>query len=108
MKSKYESFFETLGAAIEESVQYLIDAKGMPANMDIDSGVKDGNPGAAMRTEIYFHILSPFNNGGLAYGTTKKAHYELESLKGKKTKKYFHVTIFRKENGRYEMTCYIL
>lgn len=49
-----------------------------------------------------------FVYGGLAYGETKEAHYEIATLKGKKTKKYAHMTIYRMESGRYELTTYIL
>jgi len=45
---------------------------------------------------------------GMVYGETKEAHAEIETLKGKSTKKWVHVTIYRHETGRYEVNSYIL
>lgn len=49
-----------------------------------------------------------FATGGIPYGTTREAHLPIEFLKGKNTKKHFHVSIYRMDSGRYELTCYIL
>jgi len=45
---------------------------------------------------------------GLKYEETKQAHLSIVELKGKATKKYFHITIYRMSSGTYELTCYIL
>lgn len=42
------------------------------------------------------------------YGSKDERHYEIVSLKGKKTNKYLHVYIYRFETGRYELNFYIL
>lgn len=46
--------------------------------------------------------------GGVNYGETVSANFEIDTLKGKSTRKYFHVSIYRMENGKYEVTSYIL
>ena len=46
--------------------------------------------------------------GGLAYGENKEAHFPLANIKGKTTRKFGHVTIWRNEVGRYEVNFYIL
>jgi hypothetical protein len=49
-----------------------------------------------------------YSTGGVPYGTTREAHLPIEFLKSKATKKHFHVSIYRMDSGRYELTCYIL
>lgn len=44
----------------------------------------------------------------LFYGQTRTASFSLEALNGKPTRKFFHVTIYRMDSGRYELTTYIL
>jgi len=44
----------------------------------------------------------------LAYGTTRRGDFKLETIKGKPTGKFFHATIYRISSGRYELTTYIL
>jgi len=55
----------------------------------------------------------PFEFGGIPYPQQganglpyKESHFELESFKGKGTKKYGHLTIWRHESGRYEVNAY--
>ena len=54
------------------------------------------------------NMRDKFAIGGLSYGETKEAHGEIAALKGRKTKKYAHLTIYRKESGRYEVVAYVL
>ena len=53
-----------------------------------------------------------FNYGGVKYGEVKSVSQEIVTLKGKKTKKFAHITIFREGRGTaagmYEATAYIL
>jgi hypothetical protein len=49
-----------------------------------------------------------FAFGGMRYNETKMGHAPLESYANKPTKKYAHVTIYRAESGRYEVTAYVL
>lgn len=44
----------------------------------------------------------------LGYGETRSVNVELDTLKGKPTKKWFHVSIYRMDSGRYELTTYVL
>ena len=50
-----------------------------------------------------FLFTSPVN-----YQTSMEGHYPLASFKGRGTKKYAHMTIYRMESGRYELVNYIL
>lgn len=47
-------------------------------------------------------------NGPIAYGETHVWHFILETLKGKNTRKYLHVSVYRTESGRYELTHYYM
>lgn len=49
---------------------------------------------------------SPFEYGGISYDTSKETHVEIATIKGKKTRKYFHVIITRLDNGMYELISY--
>jgi hypothetical protein len=53
-------------------------------------------------------LESPFHFDGVKYGETKSANAEIATVKGKPTKKWGHVTIWRETNGRYEINFYIL
>ena len=44
----------------------------------------------------------------IGYECTKTGNLTISELKGKPTKKYFHIVIYRLSSGRYELTCYIL
>lgn len=49
-----------------------------------------------------------YDRGHVAYGTTHSFNFEIKTLKGKPTRKWFHVVIYRLDSGRYELTTYIL
>lgn len=49
-----------------------------------------------------------FSFGGVPYGTNKEVHFEIASIKGKATKKFGHVTIWRMDSGNYEVNFYLL
>ena len=53
-------------------------------------------------------LREPFMYGGIPYGTHKEAHYPIQTIKGKATKKYFHITLTRLDSGRYEPVFYVL
>lgn len=53
-------------------------------------------------------IREPFSCGGVAYGETRSASIQLEKFKGKATRKYLHVQIYRDESGLYEANTYAL
>lgn len=46
--------------------------------------------------------------GGINYNESKTAHYPIETIKGKNTRKHLHVVISRTDNGRYEGLQYAL
>jgi|DEB19_MinimDraft_3_1074340.scaffolds.fasta_scaffold02919_9 hypothetical protein len=88
MKSN-EIYFETLGAAVTAFVAHTF-AKG---------GVLVENEVAGVAEKF---------NGGVSYGQTVSRSFELLSFKGKPTRKFAHITLYRMESGRYELTSYIL
>ena len=45
--------------------------------------------------------------GGMSIGESWSRSFEIDYLKGRKTKKGFHMTLFRKEDS-YEMVSYVL
>ena len=47
-------------------------------------------------------------SGGVSYGQTRDFHFQLNSYKGKGTRKWFHVSLYRMDSGRYELNCYVL
>lgn len=79
-------FHETLFKAVETGLTYATDKKA----------------------EINADTIRERFSGGMVYGETKEAHAEIVSLKGKPTKKWFHLTIWRDMSGRYEVNTYIL
>lgn len=44
----------------------------------------------------------------ISYNSKAEKHFEIKSLKGKKTRKWLHVNIYRLDSGRYEVNCYCL
>jgi hypothetical protein len=83
-----QPFHETLGAAVSAAFDYL---EARRAAFD-----------PALRLD------NPFTFGGVAYGTSKDAHFELVSFKGKPTRKFGHINVWRSETGRYEVNAYVL
>jgi hypothetical protein len=47
-------------------------------------------------------------NEHIGYEQTYRRSFKLERLKGKATRKFFHVSIYRLSSGNYELTAYIL
>lgn len=89
MTTANSPYTETLGQALE-AIRAEMEAK------------------RAVVAPINADWLETFSMGGLAYNQTKEAHAELESLKGKKTWKFAHATIYRLDSGRYEWLVYFL
>ena len=52
-------------------------------------------------------VRGPFMYGGINYGETKDKHYKILSIKERPTRKYLHISIYRMETGRYELTFYV-
>jgi len=80
-------YTETLGQAVELAIENLIES-----GAEFDRSAID---------ERYAF-------DGVPYETTKQADVALISYKGKATKKWGHVSIYRMNSGRYEVTTYIL
>ena len=53
-------------------------------------------------------LYRKFIYGGLNYNENKSSSAELSSLKGKQTRKYAQLTVYRDERGLYEVNVYLL
>lgn len=82
-----QPFHDTLGSAVSAAFDYL---EARRAQFD-----------PALRLD------NPFTFGGVAYGTNKDAHFELISFKGKPTRKFGHINVWRSETGLYEVNAYV-
>jgi hypothetical protein len=47
-----------------------------------------------------------YSFGGIRYNEVSCIHKEIETIKGKKTRKYYHIIISRLDSGRYELVSY--
>lgn len=83
-----EIYFDTLGQALAQFISYV-----------------EKNGGKLVDTPSVFDA---FNGQGVPYGQTVSRSFELASYKGKATRKGAHVSLYRMESGRYELTNYIL
>lgn len=83
---KYDTFHETLAGAVRHAIDSLVRRGIVLADNAIERA---------------------FESGGVSYGHTVEAHGEIATLKGKATKKWAHVTIYRMDSGRYELTVYV-
>lgn len=53
-------------------------------------------------------LFRAYEFDGIAYGESKSADGEIATIKGKGTKKWGHVTVWRSNSGRYEINFYVL
>ena len=83
-----QNYFETLSATVEAIVSRAAESRAV---------FKDDNDAAW-----------ELNRGHLSYGETRRHSIELASYKGKPTRKYFQAVIIRMDDGRYELTTYVL
>ena len=81
----------TLGEAMDQVSDYLVENK-------ID-----------LSDESKTQLWERYAFDGIRYGEVKTGDVEVAAIKGKKTRKWFHVTITRFDhNGFYEVVCYAL
>lgn len=80
-------YFETFGAAMDAIYTRAYADRGVFTNPEFVQDI----------------CSEPLN-----YGQTRTASFQLTSLKGKPTRKYFHASIYRMDSGRYELTTYTL
>lgn len=59
---------------------------------------------SATSSEFADHLFT----GGVSYGEKREWHFEIDKLKNRGTKKFFHFVIYRTERGLYENVNYIL
>lgn len=87
---KLELFHETLASALNNGVAYLV------------------AQGAQIDPQAEYDLREKFAFDGVKYEETKTGDCPLISFKGKPTKKWGHLSIYRMSSGRYELTAYIL
>ena len=92
-----ESFFPRLDQALDAVEQYLDKNKAV---------VDDAEHPKEEQTDRH-GIRKAFMYGGIPYEQNREAHYKLLAFKGKLTRKYLHVIIYRMPSGSYELTRYI-
>lgn len=84
---KLEPYHQTLCNALEAGITYL---KAQGATFDE----------TVMRERYQYD--------GINYGQYKDSDVEIAQIKGKATKKWAHLTIWRRDSGTYEVNAYIL
>lgn len=84
----YEVYHNTLSEALDTVEKFC--------------AASDAVPEPGWRLDRYTTV------GSVSYGQTSSENFRLESLKGKTTRKWLHVIIYRMETGRYELTVYFL
>lgn len=82
-----ETYFETFAAAIDGAVRAADEADAL----------------LARPSEVWSLVQEPLN-----YGDARQGDFALELLRGRPTRKFFHVSIYRLYSGRYELTTYVL
>jgi hypothetical protein len=82
-----ETFFETFAQAID----------GVIRDADANDVL------LARPSEVWSMVQEPLN-----YGESRRGDFAIELLKGRPTKKFFHVSIYRMDSGRYELIDYVL
>lgn len=84
---KLEPYHQTLQTALDAGIKYL------------------QSQGVVFEEET---IRDRFTFDGINYGQYKDGDAAISALKGKATKKWAHLTIWRRESGTYEVNAYIL
>ena len=87
MQQPPEDYHSTLSGAVDEIVYRLLRQGAVPA----DPNWRD-----------------TFSSLPLYRAQSHRTSFELASLRGKLTKKFFHVNLYRLDSGRYELNTYIL
>lgn len=96
MKNVIPSYFYTLNETVDAAQLYLDDAR---AELRLSGLCCPADAHWTTDSALCSHV---------GYGETRRANFEIARLKGKPTKKWFHMVIYRAETGRYELTAYIL
>lgn len=79
-------YFETFAAAIDGAIVAATAARVL----------------LARPADVWNMCQEPLN-----YTSTRAASFEIERLRDKPTRKYFHVSLYRMDSGRYELTTYV-
>jgi hypothetical protein len=82
-------YFETFGEAIDGAIGAIHARNGVLISSCYEASEVMG--------------AEPIN-----YNQTRTFDFPIEFLKGKPTRKYYHVSIYRMPSGRYELTTYVL
>jgi hypothetical protein len=81
-------FFETLSSAVQGAMDAAESARAVLGNADVAREEMEREP--------------------INYNTHRGWDFAIVELKGRKTRKYFHVVICRLDCGRYELVTYVL
>ena len=82
-KKGYETYHETFHSVVDEIGEYL-------ERNDVVS--------AEFSDKMF--------TGGISYGETEKWSFEIDSIKGKPTRRALQVQVYRMDSGRYELNMY--
>ena len=82
-----DTYFETLGATVDAVARLAEESRAVVS--------RPSEIGALCQDH-------------LAYGAVRTGDFQLDTYKGKPTRKYFHATITRLDSGRYELVTYVL
>jgi hypothetical protein len=83
MRNNTTTYHETLHTLVQDVQENYLDLNG------------------ATSEEFANHFWQP-----VGYNETARESFKLDSLKGKGTRRYLQVIIYRMESGRYELVCY--
>jgi hypothetical protein len=82
-----QNYHETLGAAVTAAFDAMRSHAVYDPNLEMEN---------------------PYQYGGIRYGESKNFDFPLESYRGKPTKKFGHINVWRDEKGTYEVNAYVL
>ena len=97
--AKIETYHETLGGAVQAIKDYLEKKQVVPVN--------DAGQPSDEWLEIFTYDGIKYPEKGASELNHKEAHSAI-TVKGKPSKKWIHATIWRHDNGKYEVNVYAL
>lgn len=91
---KIETYFETLSDAIDACQLVLDDAQAVPVESGASCPAGD-------------HWAEQLACNPVNYGQTLQKNFALLTVRGRSTRRAFHVNIYRMDSGRYELNAYV-
>jgi len=88
--------------------EFLFEAKTKSSNYKtLWAAFEQLNSEVERRKIVSEELTNYMHTGGIKYGETWKHSFMIDSLKGKNTRQYLHVQIYRHESGTYELNFYV-